>query len=299
MPVTLDAVRRLFWGRGGHEEPTPAGPPAPTSAVLAQYLASPPSPQNALDIFTGEWSSALPAPFSELRAGTIELFADARIDWLLETIGGVRDKQVLELGPLEAGHTYMLEKGGAASVTAIESNTRAFLKCLIVKEVLELRRARFLCGDFIEFLRRNTQTFEVCLASGVLYHMPNPVELIALLAQRCSEYLFLWTHYYEGAIIGANPTLAPKFVGSVPAEHGGFTHTLHRQEYQAALEWTGFCGGSAPTSHWMTRDDIGACLQHFGFEIDAVGFEQPDHPNGPALAMVARRRVTSTRLTTG
>jgi hypothetical protein len=184
----------------------------PPPSALDLYISSAPSPQNALDIFQGAWSSALPEPFSHLKTGTALLFNDPRIHWLIDMIGGVNNKSILELGPLEGGHTYMFEKAGAPSILAIESNTNAFLKSLIIKELFELKYARFLCGDFMEFLREeNTQKFQIGLASGVLYHMQNPVELIALLTHRCLEHLFFWTHYYDETIISANPNLSPKF----------------------------------------------------------------------------------------
>lgn len=266
--------------------------PVPSQAsALDLYVSSAPSPQNALDIFKDEWSSALPEPFSDLSAGMALLFNDPRIRWFINEIGGVANKSVLELGPLEGGHTYMFEKYGASSIIAVESNTHAFLKSLIIKELFDLRRARFLCGDFMEFLRQeDIQCFQVCLASGVLYHMQNPVELIALLTHRCLEHLFFWTHYYDEAIISANPVLSCKFNDSTQSEYAGFQHTLYRQEYQSALEWNGFCGGSAPVSAWMTRDDIIRCLEHFGFEVQGINFEQPDHPNGPAIALIAKRQ---------
>jgi predicted RNA methylase len=125
--------------------------------ILDQYISSAPSPQNALDIFKDEWSSKLPAYLYELESGSVPLFSDARIEWVVNQLGSFEHKTVLELGPLEGGHTYMLERFGAASITSIEANTRAYLKCLIVKEVLGLNRVKFLCGDFIEFLRNNQE----------------------------------------------------------------------------------------------------------------------------------------------
>ena len=58
----------------------------------------------------------------------------------------------LELGPLEAGHSYILDRAGALEVLAIEANRRAFLKCLVVKEMIGLPSVRFVLGDFNEFL---------------------------------------------------------------------------------------------------------------------------------------------------
>jgi hypothetical protein len=258
-------------------------------SILDQYTHSAPDPQATVDIFRGEWWSAFPEPLSAVKAGPVELFHDARVTWFAESIGGVSGKSVLELGPLEGGHSYMLEKLGAERITAIESNTRAFLKCLVAKELLQITRVRFLFGDFLEYLGKNLETFDVCMASGVLYHMQHPVELIALLSECCRGHLCLWTHHFDPAVIRANPKLSSRFTRSSPETFEGFHHTLHRQEYQAALNSQRHCGGNAPISHWLSRGDIFRCLDYFGFEVEGVAFDEPDHQNGPALALVARR----------
>ena len=256
-------------------------------AILENYVATPPSPQNAVDIFHGEWTSTLPAAAGADSHGPIPLFQDKRVDWLAESIGGVSGKTVLELGPLEGAHTWMFEQLGAASILAIEANTRAFLRCLVVKELLGMR-SRFVCGDFLEYLRATDTRFDICLASGVLYHMQNPAELIALLARRAVGHLYLWTHYYDEAIIARNPAIAPLFSGSVHRTFDGFSHTLYHREYREALDCARFCGAGTPGSYWMTRDDVLRCLGHFGFEIEKIGFEEDSHPHGPAFAVIAR-----------
>jgi hypothetical protein len=258
--------------------------------TLNWYVKSKPSPKNAVDIFKGEWASRLPAPYSGIPAGSANLFDDERIAWFVEQVGGVAGCSALELGPLEGGHSYMLEKQGAASVLAIEANTHAYLKCLVIKDLLELERVRFLCGDFMAYLNDDDgKRFDVCVASGVLYHMQNPAELIGLLAKRCTSHLFLWTHYYDEATISASARLASKFARGTAVEHAGFRHTLYRQEYGATTFHSGFCGGTAPTSSWMSRQDILDCLTFFGFSRLNVAFDQRDHVNGPAFAVAASR----------
>lgn len=79
--------------------------------VLDNYIKSAPNSQNALDIFKGEWASMFPGSVS-LAAGTVPLFEDNRVAWAIEKFNGVQSKHILEFGPLEAGHTYMLEKHG-------------------------------------------------------------------------------------------------------------------------------------------------------------------------------------------
>ncbi|HEV2781734.1 MAG TPA: DUF1698 domain-containing protein [Actinophytocola sp.] len=256
-------------------------------SILDEYVTSAPSPQNAVDVFAGEWSSRLPAPLDGVRAGSIPLFEDDRVEWALGRLGDLTDRRVLELGPLEGGHSYLLERAGAM-VTAVEAQTRAYLKCLIAKELLDLHRVRFLLGDFVEFLRSTEETYDVVFASGVLYHMRNPVETLELIST-VADQLFLWTHVYDEAVVNGSELLAPRFSTHERATQAGLEHTLHRFNYESALRLKGFCGGSARYSNWLTRADLFAALTHFGWRIEAVGFDQPDHPHGPALALVARR----------
>jgi len=259
----------------------------PTVNYLDSYVTSAPSPQNAVRIFQGEWSSLLPPPLTDIQAGSVNLFDDARVKWFAEQAGGVEGRLVLELGPLEGGHSFMLERLGGREVIAIEANTRAYLKCLIVKELLDLRRVRFLCGDFREYLRTDGTDFDVIFGCGVLYHMQNPAELIAMMAQRCRQHLFLWTHYFVPSLSASQPG---RFT-ILKSEHAGFRHTLYRQQYGSVTFTSRFCGGTAPFACWMSRDDILGCLDYFGFEDLRIGFDQPDHPNGPAFAVTATRRL--------
>jgi hypothetical protein len=259
--------------------------------ILNSYVRSAPSAQNALDIFKGEWASRLPGPYSDLRAGPLSLFEDRRISQFLAEIGGVTGKTVLELGPLEGGHAYMLDRAGPAEIVSIEGNSRAYLKCLIVKELLGLPRVQFLCGEFLSYLRDTERSFDVCVASGVLYHMQNPAELLALLAKRCTGDLFLWTHYFDRALIEAHTKTGHKYSESRDHNYLGFQHTLHVHQYQRALDQKSFCGGNAPTSCWMSKADILRALEYFGFTGVRILGEQPDHQNGPAFELVARRSV--------
>lgn len=251
------------------------------------YVMKTPNPQNAVDIFKGEWASQFPAEAGSIDAGAIPLFEDERIHWFVESIGGVRGQSVLELGPLEGGHSYMLERAGAASIVAIEANSRAYLKCLVTKEIVQLNQTRFLCGDFMEYLQDDScPHYDICLASGVLYHLLNPVELIRLLAQRQTKHVLLWTHYYDGEYV-RKKGLRRRFPSSHSSDCGGFAHTLHRQEYGIGTRLLGFCGGGAAYSHWITRDNLIGCLQHFGYKNVRINFDHHDHPNGPAIAIAA------------
>ena len=249
------------------------------------YVTSGPSAQMTCDIFKGEWYSKLPV---DAVTGSEELCNDLRLNWLGEEVE-VRGKSVVELGPLEGAHSFMLEQMGATRVTAVEANSQAYLKCLITKELLRLQRVDFVLADFMEYLRQTDAVFDIAVACGVLYHMANPVELISLLGRRCRGHLLLWTHYFDGAVLGKDPAFKLRFTKETGATHEGFGHVLHRSKYVHADKWSGFCGGSAAYANWLSREDILDCLTHFGFEGVKVRFDDPSHPNGPAFALIAKK----------
>lgn len=254
---------------------------------LNRYSDAFPHPQNALNIFPDEWRSRFPDPYRHLQAGETPLFEDLGVKWGIEQMGGVKGKKVLELGPLEGGHSYILHNEGASSIVSIEAHPRAYLKCLIVKEVLKLDRVQFLFGDFMEYLRQSPDQYDTCLAVGVLYHMKNPVELLALAANKSSQ-LYVWTHYYDKKACEA-ALLKSRFSAPVQADYQGFKHTLHKYSYGAARKWRTFIGGPATMSNWLTKDDIIACCRHFGFTRFEINFDSPDHPHGPCFSFVAHK----------
>jgi SAM-dependent methyltransferase len=258
------------------------------SAYVNGYELRAPAPQNALDIFTGEWSSLLPEPeCAGLVAGGVPLFADGRVEALIETLGGAAGMKVLELGPLEGGHSWMLERAGVASVLAIEGNRRAFLRCLVMQNVLDMRRVRFVCGDFWPYLSETADTFDLVFASGVLYHQLEPLGLLADIA-RVAPALFLWTHYYDAERITMNPALAPRFGAPHRADYAGRSYERVAFQYLTA-ENPGFCGGSQAQSHWLPRAEILDALHSLGFSDVTILVEDPNHPNGPSFGLLARQ----------
>ncbi len=176
----------------------------------------------------------------------------------------------------------MLQMLGADKITAIESNQRAFLKCLIIKEAFGLSKVQFLLGDFIEYFKNDPQKYDSIIASGVLYHMTNPVLLLKLISN-ISDKLFIWTHYFDPTILRGNKQFSGE---TVDIEGSKFVGS--KRYYAEALGWAGFCGGSSEHAVWLGRDEILRLLQKLGYKIE-VGFDHRDHPNGPAFALCAVR----------
>ena len=254
--------------------------------ILDAYVATGPDPQAVLDIFKGEWSSKMPEGSGLVSTpGTAALFDDNRIKWLSDVVGSFKGKKILELGPLEAGHTYMMHKEGAASITAVEANSRSFLKCLCIKQIFDLDRVRFLYADAIAFASETSEKYDLCIASGILYHMTEPVEFIERIGQMANT-VFIWTHYYDESI-RRRSDMAPQFHEPQEIEAGGHTYIAVRRTYEAALNWAGFCGGSKPWALWLTRESLFGAMEDAGFKVKDVNFDHLDHPNGPSLALVA------------
>lgn len=265
----------------------PRQTPTAEAGILDAYCMQPPGPQQVLDIFRGEWSSAMPAESGlQTQPGRAPLFEDDRVTWAVAQAGGVSGKRILEIGPLEGGHSYMLERAGAAEVVAVEANTRSFLKCLCVKEVFGLHAVRFRLGDCVSFMERDPGGWDMVFASGILYHMKDPMSFLALLPKMAPK-LLLWTHYFDESVVRGTPALAHKFGPLEKSSRNGFAFEFVEQSYKEALQWNGFCGGSAATSLWLTRDTILGFLRHLGYSRIEVSFETPDHPNGPAFAVYA------------
>lgn len=278
-----------MWRKRRSEVVVPDDPPAGEVAprILDEYVHERPSAQTALDVFAGEWSSEVPEWLGAV-AGSVPLFSDPRITWLIDHVGGVAGRRVLELGPLEAGHSSMLDAAGA-HVFAVEGNTRAFLKCLIIKELMGLTRCRFVLGDFGAYLDGCSERFDLAVASGVLYHSPDPVLLLERLAA-VTDRIGIWTHYHDDDVVRSRAELDRMFVDE-PETRSWRDHSvvLHRRAYLESLEWGGFCGGPETSALWMERDGLLDVLQRLGFTDIAVGDDDPLHPNGPAILLCAAR----------
>lgn len=256
-------------------------------AILDEYVAGLPLPQNAVDALPG-WNMALP-PEAGAVAGAAPFYFDSRIIWALKQFGQLEGKSVLELGPLEASHTYMLEKSGAAKIQAIEANRLSFLRCLVVKELLRLKTAHFYLGDFQTWLERHTERYDLIVASGVLYHMKEPTKLLELMAARTDAF-FLWTHYMSEDAMPPSDPRRGAFDGEVlTVESVGVPVRHYRRSYLGAWKQKSFCGGMLDLHHWLDRDDILLVIRALGFEDIRVAHDDPNHENGPAFSVFARR----------
>lgn len=261
--------------------------PDTVDSVFDQYNKSVPSHQNAIDALPG-WNSAFPSDLT-LKAGQHPLFADGRISWALQKFGSIENKTVLEIGPLEAMHTYMLNSGRPAKVDAIEANQLCFLRCLVTKEILNLDRANFYLGDAVKWLESHEERYDLAIASGVLYHMAEPAEFLCRLASR-SDSLFIWTHFFDETAMPADDVRRIPFSGRVEERViNGINVRYYERGYLQANTNKSFCGGMKDKHYWMHRDDILEVLKSLDFTNISISSEQPDHKGGPCFSLFARR----------
>ncbi|NQY56172.1 MAG: class I SAM-dependent methyltransferase [Ilumatobacteraceae bacterium] len=256
---------------------------APVDAVNDRYIETAPSPANAVDLFAGQWSTKLPI---DAPTGDVDLFGDSRVIDYVQSVGGVDGQRVLELGPLEGAHTATLRNDlGAAHVTAIEANTSAYLRCLITKELIGLDGVEFQLGDFRPYLATTDDRFDLAVAIGVLYHLDDPVPVLADLT-RIADRIVLWTHVHADERNA--PQLADRFDAPIDKDLNGTPYRLHPYRYESSLDWSGFCGGTRPKAAWIERDSLLTIIASLGLVIERI--EETNHPHGPTVTMALRKR---------
>ncbi|HNY31715.1 MAG TPA: class I SAM-dependent methyltransferase [Fibrobacteria bacterium] len=246
-----------------------------------------PSSQKAVDLFKGDWASKI--PLENVVSGPREdLFCDPRIQWFIDHVNstsGLQGKYGLELGPLEGGHTAMLEKAGAEEILGIESNGRAYLKCLVVKELLGLQKAKFVFGDFVKYLQEPGKTFDFAIACGVFYHLRDPHLVFQSLRQRVNGPMFLWTHYWSKGMKESHPDTWLRFSSTRTGDvAGGKKVQLHRHEYGGSVFSGGFFGGNARYSEWLDEDGLRQAIDSAGWKI--VKEMDASNSSGPAISAI-------------
>ena len=236
--------------------------------LVTRYCNEIPCAQTALDIFKGTWKSALPAELG-LRTGSEPIFfKDPRVFWAEKILpSGFQDLNILELGPFEGYAAYLMERMGAKSVLAIEGNTINFLKCLVIKEALQLK-AKFLCGDFLKYFYSTQQHFDLIWASGILYHSESPWELLNQITEH-TDRVFIWTHHYEDTL--ASGPWTQHFSSKMNIKqvwhdktYDLFWRTYLLQNYSDGVPLN-YEGGQLTYSYWVRKKDIIRFFHDRGF----------------------------------
>jgi hypothetical protein len=241
---------------------------------FAKFEHREPSHQNAVDIFKDHWASNVDAIAAGVVAGYALHFCPAPMiaftARVLGKYGRLDGMSVLELGPLEGGKTYGLEQLGA-DVLAIEANAEGYLKCLIAKEMAHMK-SRFMLGNFIPYLENTTDRFDIVFASGVLYHMQDPISVIHSLS-RVTSKVFVYAAVYEPD--------RPVHMPFTPKRDDRYPHLeLFVNDYRDSHGAPTFWGGIAPNSTWMTKAGMLEVFNGAGFKTIVDEPQPPVDSNG-------------------
>ena len=64
-------------------------------------------------------------------------------------------------------------------------------------------KVEFKYGDFVSYLESTAELFDFITASGVLYHLKNPIKALELILSK-SHSVLIWTHNYDKELIKNN-----------------------------------------------------------------------------------------------
>lgn len=259
--------------------------------LTTRYCKELPTAQTALDIFKGVWKSSLPKELNLRTGATEHFFSDPRVLWANGVLpGGFSNLDILECGPFEGYDSYLFTKLGARRVTAIEANNINFLKCLLLKDTLELD-ILFMHGDFIKYLENIDTQFDLIWASGVLYHSERPIDLLARIADH-TDRLFIWTHFFAETLFSDHNRQYFNVDKNIEVNFIGQTYTLHYRSYLNETRPEGlplhYEGGSQSFAYWMSKDDIERLVRSLGF-TDLRHYDHGEMSGMPYFGLLAQR----------
>jgi phospholipid N-methyltransferase len=216
----------------------------------------------------------------KLIGGTAMWQTSPYLEWLLEYVGGAFGKYILELGPLEGAHTKKMIEDGAGKIIAVEGLSDCFLKCLIVKEAFALDRAKFIFGDFCNYVSNyKGRRFDFVLASGVLYHQINPAQLIYDLA-RITDKVAVWSQV-------ADEIHPCKEEGSIEVyEEKYFGKIMYWGDLRLRSEE--YCASLGEKAFWMYAEEMKRCFLDAGFHSVTAKTIEPT-PHGNCILFVASK----------
>lgn len=248
-----------------HHKAKPAAFDGQFTLDLPSFVRDYPAEKNGFQLRNGTWKF----DFENMGLSEIDEFmrtVDNRPLRCSELFPGFKNFRIAEFGPSDGYNTAQLELHGASNVISFEANVEAFLRCLILKNALSLK-AKFMLGDFVEFTSKTTEQFDLAYASGVLYHLLDPLSFL-MDCGRIANHLFIWSLYYDDEAISSVPAERERFKGVEQRRVGGEEFTYYTRFVEAGTEtMPKYQGAINDRSVWMTIDDIRKAIKLAGFDI--------------------------------
>jgi SAM-dependent methyltransferase/uncharacterized protein YbaR (Trm112 family) len=224
----------------------------------------------------GPWQSRFVVD-GETLGGPYDFPADPRIRRLAHELS-LEGRRVLELGCLEGGHSLALSGLGVRELVAVEGRPANYVRCCVVKNLFGLDRVRFHLDDVRQVTPERYGTFDVVVAMGVLYHLPDPHTLLANLP-RLADTVYLSTHYANDQ----HPQHSPD--AQIDTPWGRFRGKRYN-EYGLADPLSGL----EAHSFWLRQEDLLEMCRRAGFSSVKV-VAQDDAPQGTSswIELLLRR----------
>jgi len=172
--------------------------------------------------------------------------------------GSFENLRIADLGSLEGGYAVEFARR-RARVVALELRDRNLAKSAFAKDVLNLDTLEFVKDDIRNFTAEKYGTFDVVLASGILYHLdvPDVFSFVENVARACTGLAIIDTH------IGVEPDES--------FAHNGKTYCgWHFTEYLGEptpeeVEQKNWMSVGNVKSFWLTRVSLFNLMYEAGF----------------------------------
>lgn len=191
--------------------------------------------------------------------------------------GSLRGVRVLDLGCLEGGYTAAFARAGAKEALGLDARELNIARCELVQRELGLRNLRFEVADVRELSADRQGTFDCVFASGILYHVEDPFQVVSGIADVCSGWALIDTHVAEPEGVHTEPLETRTWRGR---EYMGGVYTEYPDETPAEVIadqslWSSYMN---PRSFWLTERSLIDLLHETGFEyVTKVIVPRPWH----------------------
>ncbi len=198
--------------------------------------------------------------------GPISAEGDVRVERFFRYVP--EPKTILELGALEGAHSFIFANHpGVERVLSLEGREVSLRKARFVQNLLEIRNVEFVQANLEYCDLTRFGKFDAVFCCGLLYHLPEPWKLLEQLPS-VAPVLYIWTQYAreeEARDVG------PGWRGKIHIE-GGADEPL---------------SGMSATATWLTIQSLCDLLRACGYKHVDVIYDDPAHPNGPAVTIGA------------
>ena len=200
---------------------------------------------------------------------------------------GCRRARVIDLGCLEGAFSIELARRGAQHVLGVEARQLSVDRCNLVGDLLGLTNVSFRCADLHDELRRAPDGFDAVLATGILYHLPDPAASLNAIRAACRGFALVDTHVavLEGPTHHCSEDLtelqsgAQSYRGRTFWEYDVTATDTDLQGYT----WAAY---GNPESFWPLEDDLVRMIDDAGFSSGEQ--DRPEHEAGAVAGRQAQ-----------